>query len=81
MEPTSGQVRVTERGQMSLPAQARHRWGLREGGKVGWIDLGDAVLLVPGGVSAARAAMLDSLEESDWQEAAAGFGDPDLANQ
>lgn len=81
MEPTTGQVRITERGQMSLPAQARHRWGLHGGGEVGWIDLGDAVLLVPGGVPAARAALLEALDASDWREAAAGFGDPDLANQ
>lgn len=81
MEATSGQVRVTERGQMSLPAQARHRWGLHGGGEVGWIDLGDAMLLFPGGIDRARSALLETLEESDWQEAAAGFGDPDLANQ
>lgn len=81
VEARSGQVRVTERGQMSLPAQARRRWGLHGGGELGWIDLGDAVLLLPGGVPAARAALLETLDGSDWREAAAGFGDPDLANQ
>jgi bifunctional DNA-binding transcriptional regulator/antitoxin component of YhaV-PrlF toxin-antitoxin module len=80
-EPTVGQVRVTERGQMSLPAQARHRWGLDEGGEVGWVDLGDVLLLVPGGVSGARAALLDQVDVDDWAQAAAGFGDPELANQ
>lgn len=81
MEATTGQVRVTERGQLSLPAQVRHRWDLDAGGEEGWIDLGDAVLLLPGGVPAARAALLESLDESDWQAAAQGSGDPDLANQ
>jgi bifunctional DNA-binding transcriptional regulator/antitoxin component of YhaV-PrlF toxin-antitoxin module len=80
-EPGVGQVRVTERGQMSLPAQARHRWGLDQGGEVGWVDLGDALVLVPGGVSQARAALLDQLSADDWAEAVAGFGDADLANQ
>jgi hypothetical protein len=80
-EANVGQVRVTERGQMSLPAQARHRWGLDEGGEVGWVDLGDVLLLVPGGVSGARAALLDQVDADDWAQAAAGFGDPELANQ
>ena len=80
-EPSVGQVRVTERGQMSLPAQARHRWGLDAGGDVGWVDLGDVLLLVPGGASQARAALLDQLSADDWEQAAGGFGDPELANQ
>ena len=33
--------------QMSLPARARHRWGLDDGGEVGFLDLGDAVVIVP----------------------------------
>jgi bifunctional DNA-binding transcriptional regulator/antitoxin component of YhaV-PrlF toxin-antitoxin module len=80
-EPGVGEVRVTERGQMSLPAQARHRWGLDNGGEVGWIDLGDALVLVPGGASQARAALLDQLDVEDWAAAAGGFGDADLANR
>lgn len=76
-----GQVRVTERGQMSLPAQARHRWGLDDGGDVGWVDLGDVLLLVPGGTTQARAALLEQLTGDDWADAAAGFGDTDIANQ
>jgi hypothetical protein len=33
-----------------------HRWRLDEGGVVGWIDLVDAALLVPGGVIELRCA-------------------------
>lgn len=69
---------MSERGQMALPAQARHRWGLDQGGVIGWFDLGDAVLLVPGGVDELRAQLLDG---ADWEGAQAGFGDTDLANQ
>jgi hypothetical protein len=76
-----GQIRVTERGQMSLPAQTRHRWGLDEGGELGWVDLGDVLVLVPGGATAARAALLDQLTADDWAAAGAGFGDPELANE
>jgi len=74
----TGDVKVSERGQMALPAQARHRWGLDDGGTVGWVDLGDAVLLVPGGVARLRK---DLLTRADWKAARAGFGDPELANQ
>jgi len=74
----TGQVKVSERGQMALPAQARHRWGLDAGGVVGWIDLGDAVLLIPGGVAELRRELLAG---ADWESARAGFGDPELANQ
>lgn len=73
-----GQVKISERGQMALPAQARHRWGLSDGGTVGWLDLGDAVLLVPGQIDELRRELLLN---ADWESARQGFGDPDLANQ
>lgn len=63
---------------MALPAQARHRWDLDRGGAVGWIDLGDAVVLIPGGLDQLRR---DVLAHADWEAAKEGFGDPDLANQ
>jgi bifunctional DNA-binding transcriptional regulator/antitoxin component of YhaV-PrlF toxin-antitoxin module len=74
----SGEVKMSNRGQMSLPAQTRHRWGLDQGGVVGWIDMGDSVLLVPGGLRQLRDEILAS---ADWDSARSGFGDPDLANQ
>lgn len=76
--PETGEVKVSERGQMALPAQARHRWGLDGGGVIGWVDLGDSVLLVPGGVDKLRKELLAS---ADWESAKVGFGDPELANQ
>jgi hypothetical protein len=65
---------------MSLPAAARHRWHLDDGGVVGHIDLGDMVIIVPGGIEALRAEMLAGMTEETWSAAAGGFGDPDLAN-
>ena len=53
------EARVSDRGQMALPAQTRHRWGLDSGGTVGWIDLGDAVMLVPGGTRSEARRGLD----------------------
>jgi hypothetical protein len=66
---------------MSLPAEARRRWGLEDGGSVGFIDLGKSVLLVPGGVQRLRAELFSAITPEIWAEAARGFGDPDLANQ
>jgi bifunctional DNA-binding transcriptional regulator/antitoxin component of YhaV-PrlF toxin-antitoxin module len=74
----TGEAKVSDRGQMALPAQTRHRWGLDQGGVVGWVDLGDSVLLIPGGVQELRAEVL---AHADWDGARSGFGDPDLANQ
>lgn len=72
------QYLVSSSGQMSLPAAARHRWKLDDGGPVDVIDLGFGVLTVPAG-HARR--MLDDLLSAD---AHAQFvrtlaDDPDLA--
>ena len=78
---TTGDLKISSRGQMSLPARARHRWGLDEGGDVGYLDLGDAVILVPGRVDELRASLLQAVGDDVWQAAREGFGDPDLADQ
>ena len=78
---STGDLRVSSRGQMSLPSSARHRWGLDEGGDVGYLDLGDAIVIVPGGTSALRRSLLDAVTDTDWDLARAGFGDDELANQ
>ncbi len=80
MEPT-GNLKVSERGQMSLPAATRHRWKLDSGGHVGYLDLGEAIVIVPGGTDALRSELLDSIDEDIWSQAASGFGDDDLASQ
>lgn len=40
---------VSSSGQMSLPADVRHRWNLDQGGAVEVLDLGFGVLTVPKG--------------------------------
>lgn len=77
----SGQLRVSERGQMSLPATTRHRWGLADGGDLGYLDLGDAIIIVPGGVNGLRQQLLDAVTDQDWEKAQAGFGDDDLVTE
>ncbi len=66
---------------MSLPSTARHRWGLDDGGDVGFLDLGDAIVIVPGGTRALRRQLLDAVTDQDWELARAGFGDDELANE
>lgn len=68
--------RVSTSGQMSLPAPARHRWGLEHGGEVDVIDLGFGVLTLPAG----RAGdLLERILPADEHYAAvAAEDDPDL---
>ncbi len=74
--------RVSERGQMALPAETRHRWGLGTGGTVEIADLGNALLVVPAGRGGLRALLREAIEEAGGYPAlAAGVAaaDPDLA--
>jgi bifunctional DNA-binding transcriptional regulator/antitoxin component of YhaV-PrlF toxin-antitoxin module len=76
----SSNARVSHRGQTSLPAELRRRWGIDGGGEVGFIDLGGAALIVPGGVEAARAELRRVLRDR-YDEGLASIDDPDLAEQ
>ena len=69
---------VSSSGQMSLPASARHRWKLDEGGPVDVIDLGFGVLTVPRGEGH---RLLDDLLSADEHAAFVRSlaDDPDLA--
>ena len=74
--------RVSERGQMALPAEARRRWGLGDGGAVDIADLGDALVIVPSGQGGLRALIRAAVDDSGGYEAladAVADGEPDLA--
>jgi len=58
------EFRVSERGQMALPSEVRRRWQMLDGGAVEIADLGDALLIVPGGHGGLRAMLQDSIEEA-----------------
>ncbi len=73
-------AKVSHRGQTSLPASLRRRWGLTGGGVVGVIDLGDAALIVPGGLDAARRELRAVLRDR-YEDGLAALDDPDLADQ
>jgi bifunctional DNA-binding transcriptional regulator/antitoxin component of YhaV-PrlF toxin-antitoxin module len=76
----TGNAKVSHRGQTSLPAELRHRWGIAGGGEVGFIDLGDAALIVPGGVAAARSELRRVLEHR-YDVGLASIADPEIADQ
>ena len=75
-------AKVSHRGQTSLPAGLRHRWGIEAGGDVAFIDLGTAALIIPGGVSAAQAEMRRVLlADGGYERGLATNADPDLDDQ
>jgi len=74
-----GTYTVSRRGQLVLPARARRRWGLEDGGKVEVVDLGALVVLVPGGTRAARRLLGTLVTDQVYGVAAATIDDPDLA--
>ena len=73
-------AKVSNRGQTSLPAELRHRWGIDDGGEVAFIDLGDAALVVPGGIAVATTELRRVLSER-YETGLAAIDDPDLVDQ
>lgn len=74
--------RVSARGQMALPAEARHRWGLDRGGKVEVADLGVALLIIPVERGGLRGLVGDAIDHAGGYPVLAGAAsasDPDLA--
>ncbi len=75
------EFRVSERGQMALPAEARHRWKLDRGGAVEIADLGDSLLIVPAGRGGLRALLSAAIDDAGGYSALAkraATDEPDL---
>lgn len=70
--------RVSPRGQFSLPADARRRWGIQNGGEVEVFDLGNCVVMLPIGDSSARASLARALTAERYREHVNHISDPDL---
>jgi AbrB family looped-hinge helix DNA binding protein len=76
------EFKVSERGQMALPAEARRRWNLAGGGTVEVADLGNALLIVPAGRGGLRALLRTAIDEAGGYPklaAAVAAEEPDLA--
>lgn len=72
-------AKVSHLGQTNLPAELRHRWGIEDGSEVGIIDLGDAALVVPGGIEVARRELRRVLQER-YEIGLGKIEDPDLTD-
>ena len=67
---------------MALPAAARRRWQLIEGGAVEVADLGDALVIVPAARGGLRALLGDAIEQAGGYgelARAVAIDEPDLA--
>lgn len=67
---------------MALPAEARRRWNMADGGAVDVVDLGDAVVIVPADRGGIRALVRGSIGDAGGYTALAASvaeQDPDLA--
>jgi hypothetical protein len=67
---------------MALPAEARRRWNLGEGGSVEVADLGTALLIVPSGRGGLRTLLQHAIEDAGGYArlaAAVAADEPDLA--
>jgi len=78
----NAEYRVSDRGQMSLPAATRRRWAIEGGGSVEVADLGDALVIVPAGRGGLRDLVARAVDEAGGYAhlaAAVAEDEPDLA--
>lgn len=73
-------TRVSHRGQTTLPANLRRRWGIEDGGEVGVLDLGNAALVVPGGIESAKLELFRVLKTA-YADGLDQLDDPELQDQ
>lgn len=73
--------RVSRRGQFSLPASARRRWGLEDGGEVEVFDLGGCVVMLPTGPNGARESVARALDADRYRRWVQQLTDPDLRDE
>jgi AbrB family looped-hinge helix DNA binding protein len=78
-----GVFKVSGRGQLSLPADIRRRWGIERGGSVEIVDLGESVLLLPGGDGALWRLIRDAIPPEEYKRITDEIGrdEPDLATE
>jgi AbrB family looped-hinge helix DNA binding protein len=78
-----GAFKVSARGQLSLPADIRRRWGIERGGSVEIVDLGESVLLLPGGDGALWRLIRDAIPPEEYKHIVDEIGreEPDLATE
>jgi bifunctional DNA-binding transcriptional regulator/antitoxin component of YhaV-PrlF toxin-antitoxin module len=73
--------KVSARGQFSLPAAARRRWGIEDGGVVEVFDLGSCVVMLPTGAGSARASIARALTAERYGHHVESITDPDVRDE
>jgi bifunctional DNA-binding transcriptional regulator/antitoxin component of YhaV-PrlF toxin-antitoxin module len=73
-------AKVSSRGQTSLPAELRDRWGIESGGDIAFVDLGGAALILPGGTDRAKSELKRVLAER-YNAGLTDVEDADLTDQ
>lgn len=60
-----GGATIKGQGQVRVPEAVRRRWGLQDGDLVTYVDLGDAMTILPGGTDVLRRSLLNSTSDGD----------------
>lgn len=75
-------VKVSERGQMCLPAEIRRRWGIEDGGRLRLVDMGGHVALLPNEtIESVWTALREAVESGEYARWVAEIDDPDLRTE
>lgn len=63
----AGNLTIMGQGWVRVPEAVCRRWGLRDGDLVTYLDLGDAVMILPGGTEVLRRSLLDVVDRDEDQ--------------
>jgi len=74
-------ARVSRRGQLSLPAVLRRRWGIEDGGEITFLDLGTYALVLSCTPETAKQEVRRALVTGGYDAGLAALDDPDIAVQ
>jgi hypothetical protein len=64
-----------------MPADARRRWGIEDGGEVEVFDLGECVVMLPTGANSARVSLARALPRERYRRHVDAIADPDLRDE
>ena len=63
----AGDLTIMGQGHVRVPETVCRRWGLQDGDLVTYLDLGDALMILPGGTEVLRRSILDSTDRDEDQ--------------
>ena len=63
----AGDLTVMQQGRVCIPEDIRRRWGTQDGDRLAYIDLGEAVLILPGGYEWVRRTLIECVDDAGQQ--------------